>query len=232
MKGNGFTLIELLVVIAIIAILAAMLLPVLERARENARQGVCLSNLKQIGIAWLMYIDDSDGYVWPYSYRIRSDLPSPPGAGGRPMCEHWQHKLKPYLGAKDCTTGENYATTPPSWVMALVEDYWVCPTYTAITRRRSPYAPRPSLGNYGYPWWYWGRSNINFCAKKSRNPGLTPLIAGPANYDNSRVLHSSARTIVHPPNAPRLTEMLFLDGHAEMLSDISRWGSNQNSWPF
>jgi len=232
MERKGFTLIELLVVIAIIAILAAMLLPVLERARESARQGVCLANLKQLGIAWLMYIDDSDGYVWPYTYCIRQDLPSPPGAGGRPLCEHWQHKLKPYLGSKDTTIGENYATTPPSWVMGLVEDYWVCPTYAALARRRSPYSSRPALGNYGYPWWYWGRTDIRFCAKKSKNHGLVPLIAGPANYDNSLLLHSSARVRVHPPNAPRLTEMLFLDGHAEMVSDISRWGSNTATWPY
>lgn len=60
MKRSGFTLIELLVVIAIIAILAAILLPVFARARENARKSTCQNNLKQIGTAIMQYTQDYD----------------------------------------------------------------------------------------------------------------------------------------------------------------------------
>jgi len=62
---RGFTLIELLVVIAIIAILAAILFPVFAKAREAARKATCLSNLKQIGLATLMYVQDYDeNFPW------------------------------------------------------------------------------------------------------------------------------------------------------------------------
>ncbi len=67
MRRHGFTLIELLVVIAIIAILAAILFPVFARAREKARQSSCSSNLKQIALGALMYMQDYDersGYLW------------------------------------------------------------------------------------------------------------------------------------------------------------------------
>src|SRR5260221_14333659 len=63
-QQRGFTLIELLVVIAIIAILAAILFPVFAQAREKARQASCQSNLKQIGIALKMYVQDYDER-WP-----------------------------------------------------------------------------------------------------------------------------------------------------------------------
>jgi len=59
-NGAGFTLIELLVVIAIIAVLMAILMPALNRAREQGKRSTCLSNLKQLTLSWIMYADDND----------------------------------------------------------------------------------------------------------------------------------------------------------------------------
>jgi prepilin-type N-terminal cleavage/methylation domain-containing protein len=79
LRRQAFTLIELLVVIAIIAILAALLLPALSRARQQGQRAVCLSNLKQIGLAFTIYLNDHDS-----RFPDRRDLKSALPGGYRP----------------------------------------------------------------------------------------------------------------------------------------------------
>lgn len=79
-RRTGFTLIELLVVIAIIAILAAILFPVFAKAREAARKTRCVSNVNQLGKAWMMYVQDYDEQFPPR-------LPDPPAGTGPYPCK-------------------------------------------------------------------------------------------------------------------------------------------------
>ncbi|MBC7288428.1 MAG: DUF1559 domain-containing protein [Armatimonadetes bacterium] len=89
---RGFTLIELLVVIAIIAILAAILFPVFARAREKARQTSCLSNLKQIALAGLMYLNDYDGFFFGHIQGRRDNFYPPVN----PFLT-WAQQIAPYI---------------------------------------------------------------------------------------------------------------------------------------
>src|SRR5690349_15498297 len=73
---RAFTLIELLVVIAIIAILAAILFPVFAQARAKARQAACLSNMKQIGTAVMMYVQDYDETYPPSQVSVPAPAPA------------------------------------------------------------------------------------------------------------------------------------------------------------
>jgi prepilin-type N-terminal cleavage/methylation domain-containing protein/prepilin-type processing-associated H-X9-DG protein len=102
---RGFTLIEILVVVAIIALLAAILFPVFARARENARRTSCQSNLKQIGLAALQYVQDYDER-YPYS-RIGYSSSNPPPAEYQKFIQGpfsdgskqvlWPEFLQPYV---------------------------------------------------------------------------------------------------------------------------------------
>ena len=103
MRRTAFTLIELLVVIAIIAILAAILFPVFAQARESARQTTCLSNLKQISLANIMYVQDYDERFVPVGGSIEQPWPTTTRltANGPKPFNGWSMNLLPYIKSRD-----------------------------------------------------------------------------------------------------------------------------------
>lgn len=93
-KRGGFTLIELLVVIAIIAILAAILFPVFMNAQARAKQGACLSNVRQLAVAFTRYCDDHNGRFTPYAQNI-------PTGRLAPDWVYWMENIQVYVRNKN-----------------------------------------------------------------------------------------------------------------------------------
>jgi prepilin-type N-terminal cleavage/methylation domain-containing protein/prepilin-type processing-associated H-X9-DG protein len=116
-QKRAFTLVELLVVIAIIALLAAILLPVFAQAKEKARQTTCLSNMRQIGVASLMYVQDNDD-----TYPIARYLATPP----RWLSVSWRDVISPYT--KQGGDVVTWATTDGSPTIVAGSAIWSCPT--------------------------------------------------------------------------------------------------------
>jgi len=135
-RSRGFTLIELLVVIAIIAILAAMLLPALSKAKARAQQAVCLANAKQWGLADTMYVDDNN-QVFPYpkfqaayAAPVEQDYPDWLSAGTFHQQgqgdDVWFNALPPLVANKPMFT---WASDPTAFYAS--KSIFTCPTASA-----------------------------------------------------------------------------------------------------
>jgi prepilin-type N-terminal cleavage/methylation domain-containing protein len=117
LKKQGFTLVELLVVIAIVAILAALLLPILARAKEKARSTQCIGNLRQWGLAYRMYADDHDDFLPRRGQGIQ-----PLAQINRP--EDWFNALPVYFGLASFQQMITNNATPA----AHAQSVFICPT--------------------------------------------------------------------------------------------------------
>jgi prepilin-type N-terminal cleavage/methylation domain-containing protein/prepilin-type processing-associated H-X9-DG protein len=134
-RGGGFTLIELLVVIAIIAILAAMLLPALSKAKQKAHAIQCMSNGKQLSLAWRMYAEDNNDRI-PFAY-----APDPPDPNARYA---WVTGILDFNGGNKANWEiTNNLTMSPLWTYCGKQPgIWKCPADQATVTVGGRSTPR------------------------------------------------------------------------------------------
>ncbi len=216
-RTRGFTLIELLVVIAIIAILAAILFPVFAKARESARRASCASNLKQIGIGWMMYAQDYDERVMRLST-----------AGGSKTFYWW--------GSWDGTKlRENEGLLFPYMKSSQIN---ACPSFDNTLRA--------ALGLTGYAYNYsylspstyapptYAETPIPVNLARIQAPSNTVCFADGAGIDFADKKTLQGNTFLEPPSSnyptfhARHNEMgnvLWADGHVKARKPVFRSGS-------
>jgi prepilin-type N-terminal cleavage/methylation domain-containing protein len=149
---SGFTLIELLVVIAIIAILAAMLLPALSRAKERAKKISCVNNLRQIGIGMIIYAGDNNDYLLEARWAASS---TPPYPSGSVMGAYNQHAIN----QPQANLAKDMNLDPTQTNSASI---WACPSLGSgsVTYNSTTTPPQWNIGYQyfgGIYWWFNGQ---------------------------------------------------------------------------
>ena len=176
-RRGGFTLIELLVVIAIIAILMAIMMPALQRVREQAREITCRSNLRQYGVAQAMYLDDNeDRYPSAWRSLVANERPV---AGYERYCR-WHDPRYPADG--------------PFWPYLKNEGVHLCPSFKVLAKSEGTRHPSHDSSNPVVP--YYSYSMNSWLGAKSGDPGgssATDSTGRGGIYTRSEISRSHAK---------------------------------------
>jgi len=191
---KGFTLIELLVVIAIIAILAAILFPVFAQAKLAAKKTTDLSNLKQFGLAAMMYSSDNDDY-FPRNDYLRVGFQT-----WAPFT--WREAVGGYV--KNGLTQVNYILTDQSLGTGLLATGEVWATPTAPQNTRYNYGANQALFPSGQQWRAGGNCGDNYSGNNSIGNDQTCSGAGTGG---SAVPSTSQTQLPHPAGVLMVTEL-------------------------
>lgn len=207
MMRRGFTLIELLVVIAIIAILAAILFPVFAKAREKARQASCLSNIKQISLGMLQYIQDYDEKFPYYAYG---------SWGGVQPWIFWPHQLQPYIKNWQVYACPSSSFGGPMTYQGL--DYPQYPSYAFVNALWSSNPPI-ALGYVQAPATKWMIADSNHPALGDIRGYLTSTACGQWGC-GANVATTHQWMVPHNEGI----NIGYIDGHAKWLNGNAAWG--------
>jgi prepilin-type N-terminal cleavage/methylation domain-containing protein len=192
--SRGFTLIELLVVIAIIAILAAILFPVFAKAREQARKTACVSNVAQLGKAWMMYVQD-----WDEQFPPR--MPNPDPATGPFPC-------------KPCRTID---VRPYALPYIKSEGLFRCPSDAGV-----PMSLIPADPSKGQPIWKAEGSSYCLNTVVTRLKALAAVPQPAETYMGAEVFswHADNPTAAWQNRAGNPARIAyFVDGHAKITTE-------------
>jgi prepilin-type N-terminal cleavage/methylation domain-containing protein/prepilin-type processing-associated H-X9-DG protein len=222
MKRKGFTLIELLVVVAIISLLAGILFPVFARARENARQASCLSNVKQLGLAIEQYKQDYDGFY--------------PFARG-PKADSWYGNfLEPYIKARQIIF---CPSAPSQWPIDYAYNasfgYAITvPTQTTITCNGHPNGPLLNEAAVTEPSTSILVVDSSILYWRYRATNTIDDTNFDASYFNCvQPTTTTLSTTLQPDSGIHMdgVNVLYADAHAKWQKASSIWGVvNQPSW--